>query len=227
MKSLLTLLIGFCLFSVPTLAQTADCNCVKPAANAEKAKQEAYNLCMKNCEETMEYHKAIVEFMLAEAKKVPNDSVSIQHLESYHTSWEGVKTCFGYYQNSYKTNQYFHSGSYQLSVQQQEEVKVFVKAISDKVACFQKKGTAQYSPYVIISVEGFADNTGSPAKNMVLSVKRAQKIAEFITQSMSLPTHLYKVVAEGKGQRVGEEDGIENWRVVMIRIYVGLSYNPG
>jgi outer membrane protein OmpA-like peptidoglycan-associated protein len=216
------------LFIGTAWAQNADCGCGPQPSPNHKNELQKYSDCMTKCNSATEFQKAKTAFLLSEAQKMPNDSVSVQRLHAYHGHWEQIKRCFGTYKNAYNTNHYFKNGRSDLNEEQKQEIQRFLNdSIIAKISCYNGAEQSQYAPHIILSVEGFADATGNAAKNMKLSAIRAQKAAEYI--KTLVPERLlpaFTIEFEGKGQRNTQESNIEHWRVVLVNIFVGLSYKP-
>jgi outer membrane protein OmpA-like peptidoglycan-associated protein len=92
------------------------------------------------------------------------------------------------------------------------------KSVLDKNQDVYVYNVAQYlkeNPNVKVNISGYADaNTGSKEFNQKISLKRAQAVADALTQKYNIPADRIKVV-EGKGDSV-QPYPTNNWNRVVI-----------
>src|SRR5688500_11924602 len=82
----------------------------------------------------------------------------------------------------------------------------------------------EYYPGALVTVEGFADPSGSAAYNMQLGQRRAQAVQEYLATSGGLGADKLKAVSYGEarnrqvvpGARGPGDQGIENRRVALV-----------
>ena len=82
----------------------------------------------------------------------------------------------------------------------------------------------EYYPGALITVEGFADPSGSAAYNMQLGMRRAQAVQEYLATSGGLSADELKAVSYGEarnrqvvpGAKGPGDQGVENRRVALV-----------
>jgi outer membrane protein OmpA-like peptidoglycan-associated protein len=75
----------------------------------------------------------------------------------------------------------------------------------------------------IIEVQGFTDRTGTAQGNEILSQRRAQEVARFLTNDGKIPLRNMTMLGSGYAQPVGDDttrDGRKQNRRVEVRLYV-------
>lgn len=75
----------------------------------------------------------------------------------------------------------------------------------------------------IIEVQGFTDKTGTTEGNEILSQRRAQEVARFLTNEGKIPLRNMTMLGSGYAQPVGDDktrDGRKQNRRVEVRLYV-------
>ena len=85
----------------------------------------------------------------------------------------------------------------------------------------------QYSPHVVVTVEGFTDPAGDPAYNQQLGQRRADAVRNYLIQQGGLSADRVKAVSYGEDSRrmlapgAWGEKGSINRRVSLVVDYVG------
>ena len=75
----------------------------------------------------------------------------------------------------------------------------------------------------IIEVQGFTDKTGTAEGNEILSERRAQEVARYLTNEGKIPLRNMTMLGSGYAQPVGDDktrDGRKQNRRVEVRLYV-------
>lgn len=85
----------------------------------------------------------------------------------------------------------------------------------------------QYSPHVVVTVEGFTDPAGDPTYNQQLGLRRAEAVRRYLVAAGGLAADIVKAVSYGEDQRraiqpgAWGEAGRANRRVSLVVDYVG------
>jgi peptidoglycan-associated lipoprotein len=85
----------------------------------------------------------------------------------------------------------------------------------------------QYSPHVVVTVEGFTDPAGDPAYNQQLGLRRAEAVRSYLIADGGLAADKVKAVSYGEDQHraiqpgAWGEAGRANRRVSLVVDYVG------
>jgi len=75
----------------------------------------------------------------------------------------------------------------------------------------------------VIEIQGFTDKTGTPAANEVLSQRRAEEVARFLTIEYKVPVRSITMLGEGYAQPVADDhtrDGRKQNRRVEVKLWV-------
>ncbi len=85
----------------------------------------------------------------------------------------------------------------------------------------------QYSPHVVVTVEGFTDPAGDPAYNKQLGQRRANAVRNYLIEQGGLSEDMVKAVSYGEDSRrmlapgAWGKEGSVNRRVSLVVDYVG------
>jgi outer membrane protein OmpA-like peptidoglycan-associated protein len=91
----------------------------------------------------------------------------------------------------------------------------------DQLADLAKQATSM--DRYVIEVQGFTDKSGSPAYNDVLSQRRAEAVARFLTNEYKVPVRAINMLGEGYAQPVADDhtrDGRKQNRRVEVKLWV-------
>ncbi|NKB99338.1 MAG: OmpA family protein [Pseudomonadales bacterium] len=139
--------------------------------------------------------------------------------QDLHTKFEGYDATLGNLQGRLRVEMSAHFGHNDAALRD-----------GDKPALDEfSEVMRQYTPHVVVTVEGFTDPSGNAEYNKQLGLRRAESVREYLVSNGGLPADQVRAVSYGEDTArqlspgASGESGSVNRRVSLVVDYVGLA----